>query len=160
MRAILKITARKVFNLHSRTSLFLNNEYMRLIVNEFGKNVKIYSIPKVYYPNRLSIGDNTTINHGVVIGSKGSVKIGSNVRISNNVVIHTGYLNVGSNKRHHYFKPVVIGDNVWIATGAIILAGVSIGENSIIAAGSVVTKRVPSNSICKGVPAKCESICE
>jgi len=51
-------------------------------------------------------------------------------------------------------KPVVIGDNVWIGTRSIIFKGVSIGNNSVVAAGSVITQRVPSNSLAIGNPAR------
>ena len=51
-------------------------------------------------------------------------------------------------------KPIVVGNNVWIGTGATILAGVTIGDNSVIGAGSVVTKSIPSNVIAVGVPCK------
>ncbi|BCZ98077.1 hypothetical protein LEG80045_23330 [Legionella pneumophila] len=51
-------------------------------------------------------------------------------------------------------KPIVIEKNVWIATGAIIVGGVTVGENSVVAAGSVVTKDVPSNKLVAGNPAK------
>ena len=51
-------------------------------------------------------------------------------------------------------KPIVIGRNVWIAAGATIVGGVSVGENSVVAAGSVVTKDVPPNTLVGGNPAK------
>lgn len=53
-----------------------------------------------------------------------------------------------------FVAPVVIKKNTWIGTGAIVLLGVTIGEGSVVAAGSVVTKDVPSRSIVDGVPAK------
>ena len=51
-------------------------------------------------------------------------------------------------------KPIVIGRNVWIATGAIVLGGVTIGENSVVAAGSVVTRDAPANCLVAGNPAR------
>ena len=51
-------------------------------------------------------------------------------------------------------KPIVIERNVWIATGVTIVGGVTVGENSVVAAGAVVTKDVPPNSFVAGVPAK------
>ena len=53
-----------------------------------------------------------------------------------------------------YTHPVHIGDNVWICTGALVLPGVTIGANSIIGAGSVVTKDIPPNSLAVGNPCK------
>ena len=57
-------------------------------------------------------------------------------------------------KPPHATAPIVIHDSVWIGAGAIILPGISIGEKSIVAAGSVVTKSVPSHTLVAGVPAK------
>ncbi len=53
-----------------------------------------------------------------------------------------------------YPKPIHIGKNVWIGSGAIVLPGVTIGDNSIVGAGSVVTKNVEPNSVVAGNPAK------
>ncbi|MGB8870413.1 MAG: DapH/DapD/GlmU-related protein, partial [Rhodomicrobium sp.] len=59
-------------------------------------------------------------------------------------------------KRRAYVeaKPIVIEKNVWIATGVTLIGGVTVGENSVIAAGSVVTKDIPPNSFVAGVPSK------
>jgi acetyltransferase-like isoleucine patch superfamily enzyme len=59
-----------------------------------------------------------------------------------------------SNRKSLDLKSIHIGKNVWLGAGAIILPGVTVGENSIVAAGAVVTKDVPSNTIVGGVPAK------
>ena len=64
-------------------------------------------------------------------------------------------LGLPPNKRKLYSKgPVIIGDNVWIGEGVCILSNITIGQNSIIAAGSVVTKSIPSNSVAAGNPAR------
>jgi acetyltransferase-like isoleucine patch superfamily enzyme len=59
-----------------------------------------------------------------------------------------------SNRKSLDLKSIHIGKNVWLGAGAIILPGVTVGENSIVAAGAVVTKDVPSNTIVGGVPAR------
>lgn len=56
--------------------------------------------------------------------------------------------------RHFQSHPIVIGDRAWIGANATILTGVTIGENAVVAAGSVVTKDVPANCLVGGVPAK------
>lgn len=99
----------------------------------------------------LSLG-NSFINRDVKISCSNYIEIGNNCAISNNVVIMDSdqhYLN-GQKKT----APVIIKDNVWICTNAIILCGVTIGEGSVIAAGSVVTKDVPPHTLVAGVPAK------
>lgn len=91
-------------------------------------------------------------NYDTKIYCFNSIKIGDNVAISENVIIrdsdnHTIDGNVNS-------EPIVIGNNVWIGMGAMILKGVTIGDGSVIAAGAVVTKDVLPNTIVAGVPAR------
>jgi acetyltransferase-like isoleucine patch superfamily enzyme len=87
--------------------------------------------------NKISIGDGATIARGVFIYDNDHHKI------------------FNSNNEHiNPQKPIDIGKNVWIGTGAIILKGVEIGEGAIVGAGSVVTKNVSANTIVAGNPAK------
>lgn len=123
-----------------------------LTVDYLGENVKVYSFPKLYHPNNILIGNHCTINFGVVIGGLGGVEIGDRVRISDGVTIHSGYLDI-ENRSKHLCKPVKIRNSVWLASGSIILPGVEIGDNSVVAAGAVVTKSVPPDSFVSGVPA-------
>lgn len=119
----------------------------------------------------LTIGDNTTIRHDSVISSVEGIQIGRNVIISNNCIIRdhnshpvsvskrikmseSGFYSDLWNIKHARSSKIVISDNVWIGERAIILKGITIGEGSIIAAGSVVTKDVPPCSIAAGNPAR------
>ena len=80
------------------------------------------------------------------------ISIGNNCRISRGVVIETAGLDLSTKPPYkHYSKPIVIEDGVWIASNAIILGGVTIGENSIIGAGAVVTKSVMKNEVIVGI---------
>jgi acetyltransferase-like isoleucine patch superfamily enzyme len=76
--------------------------------------------------------------------------------IGPNVNIITAAHPLQPSKRRAYVegKPIVIETNVWIATAATILGGVTVGENSVVGAGAVVTKDVPANSFVAGVPAR------
>ena len=108
---------------------------------DFGRNIKI--------------GKNVFFNTGCSFQDRGGITIGDNVFIGMNVIIST--LNHGieiQNRSTTYPSKVKIGNNVWIGSGANILPGVTIGDNSIIAAGTLVNKDVPSNVIVGGVPAK------
>lgn len=97
--------------------------------------------------------DNCSLNSYSQIRCKNHVSIGSNTRISRNVQIwdddHHTILS-----EHKTNNEVIIENNVWIGAGAIILKGVHIGEGSMIAAGAVVTRDIPSNCVAAGVPAK------
>jgi acetyltransferase-like isoleucine patch superfamily enzyme len=96
------------------------------------------------------------INQCCTIYDMGGVDIGDLVMIGPNVNIITAGHPVEPAKRRTYIeaKPIVIEKNVWIATAVTILGGVTVGENSVIGAGAVVTKDVPANSFVAGVPAK------
>lgn len=116
--------------------------------------VKIYGKVKIggWYHN-ITIEDNVTLNEGVYLQAREKIIIKKNSRISSFVKIYTAKLTVES-PRKHISKPVVIEENVWIGSGAIILPGVRIEKNSIIGAGSVVTKNIEANSFYAGNPAK------
>lgn len=94
----------------------------------------------------LEIGDETTLNYGVSIEAHASVRIGRRCMIASFVRICDG----GRDR----IAPVVIGDDVWIAHGAIVEPGVTVGAGSVIAAGAVVGKDVPPGSIAVGNPAR------
>lgn len=81
-----------------------------------------------------------------------SITIGENVAIAKEVIIRDSDMHKVSNSV--MTAPIVIGNHVWIGTRAMIMKGVTIGDGAIVAAGAVVTKDVPSNSIVAGVPAK------
>ena len=101
----------------------------------------------------LEIGSGYT-NNNVEINCFKSIKIGDNVAISKNVIIRDSDSHVINNKTETMTRPIVIGNNVWIGLGVIILKGVTIGDGAIIAAGAVVNKDVPPETLVGGVPAK------
>ena len=122
----------------------------------FGKNIYINGKMEVLYPHNCSIGDNSSVNGGVVINASRSIDIGEWVHISHYVQLHTSGLDLTKkmDARNHIYAPITIQDGVWIGAGAIVTPGVTIGENSVVGAGAVVTKDVPPNVVVAGVPAK------
>ncbi|MEM8594078.1 MAG: acyltransferase [Pseudomonadota bacterium] len=104
----------------------------------------------------VTIGDYSLCSPGVRIHAISSITIGHSCLFANGVYItdsdwHDVYDRVSFDSTH---KAVVIGDNVWIGDHATVLKGVRIGDNSVVAAGSVVTKDIPENCIYAGNPAK------
>lgn len=103
---------------------------------------------------RLEIGKNTFIN-GAHISASVQVSIGNYVDIAPYVIIiDDDFHEVNDHHAAGVKAPIIIGNNVWIATRAIILKGVSIGEGAIVASGAVVTKDVAPYTVVAGVPAK------
>lgn len=103
----------------------------------------------------IHVQKNVFINAGCKFQDQGGIYIGENCLIGHNVVIAT--LNHGiqpADRATLYPQKVVIENNVWIGANATILPGVTIGQNAIVAAGSVVSKNVAPNIIVAGVPAK------
>lgn len=125
-----------------------------LFQTELDESVSIVS--PFYCDNgcRMKFGKNITINKGATFLSPGIIEIEDDVLIGPDGKIAT--VNHYLKDRHHkyYFKKVTIKRNAWICIGAIICPGVTIGENSVVAAGAVVTKDVPDNTIVGGNPAK------
>jgi len=106
----------------------------------------------------ITIGEKCSVNRGVVLQGFNDIKIGKQVVISVNCLILDGNLDhegmIKTGKRDHIPSYVHIGDYAWIGAGAIILPGVSIGDRSIIAAGSVVRHSFPEDVLVAGNPAK------
>ncbi|MDQ2832529.1 MAG: sugar O-acetyltransferase [Acidobacteriota bacterium] len=104
----------------------------------------------------IRIGRNVFINQNCTMYDLGGIDIADDVMIGPNVsIITSGHPLEPSQRRASVIaKPVVIEKNVWIAAGAIILGGVTVGENSVVAAGSVVTRNVPPNTLVAGNPAR------
>jgi acetyltransferase-like isoleucine patch superfamily enzyme len=107
------------------------------------------------FGKNIMIGKNVFINTGCSFQDRGGISIGNGSLIGMNVTIAT--LNHGlplETRGTTTPFPVVIGENVWIGSNATILPGVTIGDNAVVAAGAVVTKNVPQNTVVAGVPAK------
>lgn len=107
------------------------------------------------FGKHITIGKNVFINHACTFLDMGGITIEDNVQIGPKVNLITENHPVNPAERKHLdLGAVVIAQNAWIGAGATILPGVTVGENSIVAAGAVVNRNVPANTIVGGVPAK------
>jgi acetyltransferase-like isoleucine patch superfamily enzyme len=107
------------------------------------------------FGKNIHIGESVFINAGCKFQDQGGIEIGDGALIGHNVVMATlNHAEDPSDRGSMIPGKITLGKNVWIGSNATILAGTKIGEGAIIAAGAVVTKDVPANTVVGGVPAK------
>lgn len=105
----------------------------------------------------LHLGEGVYLNFGCGFVDDGSIYIGSHTMVGPNCTFATAAHPIAPSLRRHglqYNKPIRIGQNVWLGSNVTVLPGVTIGDNSVIGAGAVVTHNIPANVIAVGVPAK------
>jgi acetyltransferase-like isoleucine patch superfamily enzyme len=118
---------------------------------------RVVIFPPIYfnYGKHLAIGKNVFINFNCTFLTLGGVVIEDNVLIGPGVQILSEGHPVAPHERQSLVPATIhIRKNAWIGAGAIILPGVTIGENAVVAAGAVVSKDVPANTVVGGIPAK------
>ena len=121
----------------------------------FGEGSSVYE--NVYIYGEPKVGKNVWIGPFAILDATGGLEIGDGCEIGCNAMVftHSTHLRcVSEGKIGTIHKPVIIRDHVYIGSGAVILPGVTIGHNSMIGAGSVVTKDIPPSSVAMGVPAR------
>lgn len=109
------------------------------------------------YGYNIEVGDNFYANHNLVILDCAKVKFGDNVFIGPNCSFYTAGHPLDVKQRNaglEYAHPITVGDNVWLGGNVVVLPGVTIGNNTVIGAGSIVTKDIPENVIAVGNPCK------
>ena len=160
---------REMLETHCRVADFNNlplsaveerDKLLRFIINA-GRNCTVISPFFCDYGYNITVGDNFFANVNLVVLDGAKVTIGNNVFIAPNVGIYTAGHPLDVKRRNaglEYAYPVTIGDNVWIGGNVVILPGVSIGDNAVIAAGSVVTGDIPAGALAMGTPCKVKRI--
>lgn len=126
---------------------------IRELFPNMGENSRVQPPLQVNLGSNVKIGSNVSIMYNLLCMSAGGITIEDGAQIAANCSL------ISNN--HDFYdraiitcKPVVIKRNAWIGAGSTILPGVTVGENAIVAAGSVVTKDVAANTVVGGVPAK------
>lgn len=124
----------------------------------FGANVSmqasIHPSAKIDYPWRLIMGDRSSLGKNTWAYCLNNITIGEDTCIGQDVYLLTGSHDISSPNFTLVTKPIVIGDGVWVATGSTVLPGITLGDMSVVAAGSVVVKSAEKNDVVGGNPAK------
>ena len=132
-------------------------ELLKKILGSMKENPVITAPFYCDYGFNISIGKNFYTNYNVTILDGAKVTFGDNVFIAPNCVFSTAGHAIDSEQRSRGLEialPITVGDNVWIGTNVSVLPGVTIGNNTIIGAGSVVNKNIPEGVIAAGNPCK------
>lgn len=152
--------ARRIDHVRFKVGFLLSTIKWRLMGLRMGRKVEIYGNVVIHGAARISMGDHCTVLSFTVLFGSGGITIGRDVLISSNCSIFSITHRVEAFQEGLLFRetrrqaPVVIGDNVWIGTGVRIMPGVEIGSNTVVGAGSVVTKSLPGGVVAAGVPAR------
>jgi acetyltransferase-like isoleucine patch superfamily enzyme len=142
--------------LNASTTMDEMRERLRDIIGtEIDKSTTVFIPFYTNFGKHIKLGKNVFINHACSFLDLGGITIEDDVLIGPRVNLTTENHPLDPSRRKHLdLKSILIKRNAWIGAGATILPGVTIGENSIVAAGAVVNKDVSDNTIVGGVPAK------
>ena len=155
-----RVAAKKLFRVYNRTEdedVELRKSIMKELFKKLGENVWIEPDFRCEFGRNITIDDNVYINFGCVILDCADVFIGANTLLGPNVGIYPVNHAIDAQERINggcCAKPVHIGRNVWFGGDVKVLAGVTIGDNTVIGTGSIVTKDIPANVIAVGNPCK------
>lgn len=139
------------------TDVKRKDELLTKLLGNRGKSIWMEAPIHFAYGSNTHMGDHVYANFNLTIVDDGQCHIGNYVMFAPNVVISTtGHPLHPSlrDKGAQFSLPVVIKDHVWIGSNVTIMPGVTIGENSVIGAGSVVTRDIPANVVASGVPCR------
>ena len=127
------------------------------VLGHVGEGVDIRPPLRVDYGHNISIGDGSWVNYGMTVLDVAPVAIGTDVLIGPNCSLYTAIHPSEPGPRRAKWEsaaPITLEDNVWLGGSVVVCPGVTIGENSIIGAGAVVTRDIPANCIAVGNPAR------
>lgn len=161
MQAIVKRSAQIVQQINdvAKTDIEKADQMIRDFLPNIEAGVDIYyPICSIEHPNNLYIGEGTFINANLQILSAGKITIGKHCFIGPNCQLYTPNHHPSNVKLRRegwqYDRPITIGDDCWFGGSVILLPGVTLGDNVVVGAGSVVTHDLPSNVVAAGNPAR------
>lgn len=131
--------------------------FLTELFHHFGKAAVIKPVFRCDYGFNISLGARTFVNYDCVFLDCNLITVGDDVQIAPGVHIYTATHPTDAQIRRsglEYALPVSIGDGVWLGGGAIVCPGVTIAENTVVGAGSVVTRDLPSNVVAAGNPCR------
>ena len=129
-------------------------KYLKRNLGKIGEGASVLRHVRLLEPKGIFLGERVVINQNVLLDGRGTLEIGNDTDIATNTTIWTMDHDPNSESHESRRRKVHIGHHVWIASGATILPGITIGDGAVIAANAVVTKDVPPKAIVAGNPAR------
>ncbi|NLW79456.1 MAG: sugar O-acetyltransferase [Ruminococcaceae bacterium] len=132
-------------------------DILKKLFGRAGDGLKVHPTFQCDYGANIHVGDHFFANFDCIILDVCRVEIGDHCMLAPRVCIYTATQSLDYRERiagKEFGRPVKLGDNVWVGGNAVILPGVTIGDDVVVAAGAVVTKDVPANTIVAGNPAR------
>lgn len=145
------------FNATATTDPAGRRRVLEELLGQVGHGAEIRPPLRVDYGRQITVGPGSFINVGAVLLDVARIAIGADVQIGPNVQLLTPTHPLDPELRRAKWEagePITIGDNVWLGGGVIVCPGVTIGQNSVVGAGSVVTRDLPANVLAVGNPAR------
>lgn len=155
-----RVVAKRLFKEFNRTDddeVEKRQELMRKLFKKVGERVWMEPVFTCEFGKNITLGNDLYINFGCTILDCGQVTIGNNTLIGPNVSMYSANHSLDAEERIAGAlipKPITIGNRVWIGGGTIILGGVEIGDDTVIGAGSVVNRSIPSGVVAAGNPCR------
>lgn len=145
------------FNHLKPSALSEQEELLRSLLGKTGNHFCITAPFWCDYGYNIEVGENFYTNHNCVILDGAKVTFGNNVFIAPNCIFSTAGHPLDTEQRNQgleYAYPITVGDNVWFGASVTVLPGVTIGSNTVIGAGSVVNRDIPSGVVAVGNPCR------
>lgn len=152
--------AARLLERYNRSSIDQPDERLSILselLGTLGEDVVIRPPFHCDYGSQIHVGARTFVNFGLVALDVVSITIGEDVQIATNVQLLTATHPIDPEPRRAKWesgRPIVIGNNVWLGGGVIVCPGVTIGDNTVVGAGSVVVKDLPADVVAVGNPAR------
>jgi maltose O-acetyltransferase len=135
----------------------LRDRLLRELLGECGDGVHVRPPFHLEYGTRVSIGARTFVNYDCLMLDVAPVTIGAACQVASRVQLITATHPIDPEPRRigwESAEPIVVGDNVWLSAGVIVCPGVTIGDDTVVGAGAVVTRDLPGGVVALGVPAR------
>jgi maltose O-acetyltransferase len=145
------------FNAAPAADAALRDQLLRELLGEVGDEVVVLPTFRCDYGTHITLGAGTFVNYDCVMLDVAPITVGAACQLATRVQLLTATHPIDPEPRRLGWEagePIAVGDNVWLGGGAIVCPGVTIGNDTVVGAGAVVTRDLPAGVVATGVPAR------